>query len=234
MTILSVLSKMGLVVSDKVAETKADPAADPANIDKMAEAVDAILGDITILPHPVSTDGDNAVLVTNFDTPLDVVYKNAGILPVPYSAEKLLRLLDGLKMMDPLSRKAAVLALDAADDDWSIDGVVTDARNKILALEGAKTTLKSNIIQLDSKLKSEIASNDSYLLDVNKTIRDQISELEKQLADETESVRVSKAKLQEDYNTLFVSATREESRLNLEITKLKDITTAFAVEVKND
>ncbi len=69
---------------------------------------------------------------------LDEIFALANIPPAAFSAEKLLRLLDGLRAMDATTRRAAVLAMDAADDNWTIADPVTDAQRKTAALEAYK------------------------------------------------------------------------------------------------
>ena len=55
------------------------------------------------------------------------IFAAAGVPVSPYPAEKLLRLLDGLRAMDAGTRKMAVLAMDAADDNWQISDCLSDA-----------------------------------------------------------------------------------------------------------
>jgi hypothetical protein len=73
------------------------------------------------------------------------IFAAAGVPDSPYPAEKLLRLLDGLRAMDAGTRKAAVLAMDAADDNWQIGDCLRDADLKISALEATNATVVAQL-----------------------------------------------------------------------------------------
>ena len=61
---------------------------------------------------------------------LEQVYAAAGVPPCAYPAERLLRLIDGLKAMDEATRRQTIQALDAADDSWSLEDPKRDAAAK--------------------------------------------------------------------------------------------------------
>ncbi|EXI84846.1 MAG: hypothetical protein AW12_02350 [Candidatus Accumulibacter sp. BA-94] len=106
------------------------------------------------------------------------IFAGAAVPPSPYPAEKLLRLLDGLRAMDAVTRKAAVLAMDAADDNWQIDDCLRDAELKIAALDEHKNRLAA---QMESRERqsAEIVEQIRLKLDeATAAIRQQISELE--------------------------------------------------------
>lgn len=244
MSFLNVMAKVGLVKLDedeqaalkaKVAKpTATKPTkADDIDIDKLlSEDVNDLLkptskGTATVVPAAIPADPNNV------SVSFDVIYKKASVPAASFSAEKLLRLMDKLKGMDPINRRTAVLAMDAADDDWTIDGVIVDAKNKIAALDGAKASLRATVTQEEAKARDALKAQDHYLTEATKTIRQQIAELETQLAAETESVKAGKAEIQSQYDKLLATATQEETRLNVEVTRLKEITTTFVGEVKN-
>ena len=71
----------------------------------------------------------------------EVLYAERGVPASPFPAEKLLKLIDGLRAMEPAVRKAAVLAMDSADENWTIDDAALDASRKIRALNDTKALL---------------------------------------------------------------------------------------------
>ena len=89
------------------------------------------------------------------DVPFDTYYAEGGVPPTAYGAEKLLRVLDGLRAMDPSTRKAAVLAMDAADDAWTIADVVLDAQRKSRSLERALAALDADLSAIRDSARAE-------------------------------------------------------------------------------
>jgi hypothetical protein len=83
------------------------------------------------------------------------IFAAAGVPDSPYPAEKLLRLLDGLRAMDAGTRKAAVLAMDAADDNWQIGDCIADADRKISALDAYKQQLNQPSCRIASNSRQK-------------------------------------------------------------------------------
>ena len=93
----------------------------------------------------------------------DAIFGAAGVAPVPFPAEKLLRLLDGLRAMDATTRKMAVLAMDAADDNWDVVDCVADAQRKIAALEGYKHHLAAQVQGSERQTGTQITDIETAL-----------------------------------------------------------------------
>lgn len=73
------------------------------------------------------------------------VYAAAGVPPSDYPAEQLLRLLEGLKAMDPATQRTVVAAMDAADDAWTIEDPIRDAEYKVQALAAHANALHAGV-----------------------------------------------------------------------------------------
>jgi hypothetical protein len=158
----------------------------------------------------------------------DQLYAAAQLPNSPFPAEKLLKLLDGLRAMDPATRKAAVVAMDAADDAWTIDDAVVDAERKMRALRQGVQKLEANLTAVDERTRAELASFDDYAQKAADTIRRQIADLEQLLAQELEAAAQKKAQAQADLRLARESCARERSRYEQEVARLQEISSIFA------
>lgn len=157
----------------------------------------------------------------------DEVFAAAGVPLSPFPAEKLLRLLDGLRAMDGATRKTAVLAMDAADDNWQIAGCITDAQQKIAALGGYKRHLAAQLQGSEQQAATTMADTRAKLETSTAAIRQQIAELEQllertitQSAQETTSIEAGLRATRE-------SVAREVRRMDAEIERLREIPAQF-------
>ncbi len=158
----------------------------------------------------------------------ETLYEEAGVRPSPFSAEKLLRLLEGLKVMDPASRKTAVRAMDSADDSWTIEDPMIDAQRKIGALEAGKRRLAEHVGHAQAKAEADLKAQAEYEVQATEEIRKQIAELEALLQREVHQVAEQRAKIQAEAEATRQAATRESARLDAEIGRLAEITKLFS------
>jgi hypothetical protein len=131
---------------------------------------------------------------------LQQIYDAAGVPPSAYPAERLARLLDGLKAMDEGTRMQAIRAIDAADDNWSIADPVNDAMSKVEALEAQAKALRASVERAEGETAKSIQDVRQRQEGAVADIRRQISELEGLLAREvargTEECAAMEAALQ--------------------------------------
>lgn len=155
------------------------------------------------------------------------LFASAGVPTSPYPAEKLLRLLDGLRAMDAGTRKSAVLAMDAADDNWQIDDCVRDADLKIAALEEHKRRLAAQL-QERERQSGELVSQIKVVLDeASAAIRQQISELEQLLEREVTRAAQETTSVEAGLRAAREAAAREARRMDAEIERLREIPNTF-------
>lgn len=155
------------------------------------------------------------------------IFAGAAIPPSPYPAEKLLRLLDGLRAMDAVTRKAAVLAMDAADDNWQIDDCLRDAELKIAALEEHKSRLAA---QMESRERQSAAIVEQIRLTLDEAtaaIRQQISELEQLREREVTRAAQETTSVEAGLRAARESVARETRRIDGEIERLREIPNSF-------
>ena len=130
------LHKLGLVELDDGERELEAPAVPTEDVPPTSGALAAESVPEAPLPPPPGTSGP---IVEN--RLFEDFYAQASIPPSPYPAEKLIKVLDGLRAMQPEMRRTAVMAIDSADDTWAIEDAVLDALRKSKALEAAKQDL---------------------------------------------------------------------------------------------
>jgi hypothetical protein len=241
---LKALAKVGLVELDEAERSKVESQGEELS----QEDIDRILSDArkenastapaaaAIPPAPPPSPPAPA-----YDSGLDEgrdlasIYGEMKVPPSPFPAEKLLKLLDGLRAMDSHTRKAAVLAMDAADESWTIEDAMLDAQRKRDALEQAKLRIRSTVQSTEENAKRELEETAKYQEEVTSTIRKQIADLELMLQKELEHVASQRASIQAKVEADRAAAAREEKRFDEAIARLNEIAKTFHVQevVKN-
>ena len=162
------------------------------------------------------------------DRPFADIFASAQLPPSPFPAERLLRLLDGLRAMDEATRKAAVLAMDAADENWTIADPMMDAQRKIAVLESYREALDTQLASNEQKMSADIASLRVAQESTAAEIRKQIAELEKLLEREVQKTAEQIAALEAGLKAARESTAREGRRMTAEIDRLREIPAQFA------
>lgn len=160
--------------------------------------------------------------------PFDTIYQQAGMPPSPFPAEKLLRLLDGLRSMDTVTRKAAVMAMDAADDNWSIADPVQDANQKIAALTAHRQGLSQQLEASAQQAGDRIADGKHALENTVAEIRAQIAQLEQLLEREITRSAQEIAAIEGSQRAAREAVAREQRRLDQEIERLGEIPAGYS------
>lgn len=177
-------------------------------------------------PSP-SANGIGAIAeVEGFDS----IYSAAQVPSSPYSAEKLLRVLDGLKAMPAPTRKAAVLAMDAADEEWSVADAVLDAQRKTKALAARIQQLSSDLQTIQTNAQAEKQKRDDFLNRAREQIMEKINDLQRQLESETATMLTEKTEIDSAVFAAEQAHQRETRRLNNEAARLGEIPHIFAIE----
>jgi hypothetical protein len=215
---LRALEKVGLV------ETEArDRAADelpPAETPEPAPDAHAAAPEPEPLPVPAGPIQEQR--------PFESIYAEAQLAPGPFPAEKLLKILEGLAALEPSARKAAVLALDAADDSWHLDDALLDAERKLKALDGAKRQVEGQARAELERTRTEIEAREQRQQEAVARIRQQITELEALLEREVARATEEKSALQEAARSAKDACTREIARCDAEAARLRRLAEIFA------
>lgn len=174
---MNLLERAGLVRREgEGLESDAEPAlGDSAHEAPQAPASMAEHGE------PVANDGPVADVS---GLSLTQIYAQAGVVAASYPAERLLRLLDGLKAMEEGTRRQAIAAMDAADDTWTIADPLHDASLKIAAIEAHAAMLRAGVTQAEQDTQRALGAVQQRQDTSVAEIKHQISELEGLLARE--------------------------------------------------
>jgi hypothetical protein len=233
------LAKMGLVELDE-----GDlPAAAPSESD--ATDLDALLAEARALtgqadePPPGDAEPAEAPPETEpalppipvegitDDRPLPAIYAEAEIPESPFPAEKLLKMLDGLAAMEPAVRKAAVIAMDNADDTWTVHDALLDAKRKVDALDGARRRLDQALASAEQQAAADVEAQDQFAAQATEAIRAQIAELEATLAAELQQVGDQKAQIRARLEAARAARSSQVARFEGEIERLRTLYPVF-------
>lgn len=180
-------------------------------------------------PEPVHYAASDVAEGKSFEE----IFAGAHLPPSPYPAERLLRLLDGLRAMDEGTRKAAVRAMDAADENWTIEDPVIDAQRKIGALEAYRQALDAQMAGNEQAVTADIADLKTAQERAIVEIRKQISELEKLLEREVQKTAEQIAGMESELKARRDAAAREGARISAEMNKLREIPAQFMQPTTN-
>ena len=172
-------------------------------------------------------DANAPAMAVTEQRPFDDIYAEQAVPVTPFTAEKLLKILDGLAALEPASRKAAVLALDAADDAWSIDDALADGQIKIKALRAAKLQAEDQAREALAQARARIEDTEQRQVEAVGTIRKQIADLEALLEREVTRATERKGLLANAAQAAKEACQRETTRLDAEVVRLGSIDGIF-------
>lgn len=195
---LDLLERAGLVSRVEGAEADHSNARAPAGESPVTESI----GVETAPPVELTTGMS-----------LEQVYAAAGVPPCAYPAERLLRLIDGLKAMDEGTRRQTIQAIDAADDTWSIDDPKRDAAAKVAAIERHASSIRAGVTQEHQETQARLQEVTQRQESTVGEIRRQIADLEGLLAREIARGAQETAALDAALQSRRESANRELANL---------------------
>lgn len=220
------LQKAGLVeVDEDAAPTTTDASAAPS--ESVAQIVMDPASEPAGEPLPPAAAVAEASGPIAEQRPFDDIYAEHSVQTSTFPAEKLLKILDGLAALDPASRIAAVRALDAADDAWTIDDALLDAERKTRALAAARAQLEQQARAALEQARRDVAERDQRQQDAVSRIRAQIADLEALLEREVTRATEEKSAFENSARATKEACLREVARLDAEADRLKRLATTF-------
>lgn len=225
------LAKAGLVeLEGAEAEAARQDTASDEDLDRMMAESEALLSAVGADPEPAPAPPAVPLGEVVEGVELSGLYASAAIPQSPFPAEKLLKVLEGLKALAPATRKAAILAMDSADEVWTIQDPLLDAVRKIDALRQAQAQLDATITSAEARAQQELAQHEAYKEQATSTIRSQIAELEQLLASELTEVAEKKAAVHASLQETRAACTRESARYEAEVDRLQSLSITFPDE----
>lgn len=152
---------------------------------------------------------------------LEQVFAAAGVPACAYPAERLLRLLDGLKAMDEPMRRQTIQAIDAADDSWTIEDPMRDAAAKVASIERYASTIRAGVAQAEQETQVRLRELTQRQESSVAEIRRQIADLEGLLAREI-------ARGAQENAALEAALVAQRDSANRELADLSRAAAAFA------
>lgn len=216
------LQKAGLVEMDESAQ-RAEAVATEVAVESPPQVVmDQTPEPVATAPVPPAVEGPIAE-----QRPFEDIYAEQSVQASVFPAEKLLKILDGLAALDPAARNAAVHALDAADDAWTVDDALLDAERKTRALAAARSQLEQQARAGLEQARAAVTERDQRQQDAVGRIRSQIADLEGLLEREVTRATEEKSALENAARATKDACLREVARLDAETARLKRLAATF-------
>lgn len=217
------LQKAGLVELDENAEPA--PVEAPAEPEPTPQVVmDHAVEPVAAAPSPAVAVPDGPIAEQR---PFEEIYAEQSVAAASFSAEKLLKILDGLAALDPPARIAAVRALDAADDAWTVDDALLDAERKTRALGNARAQLEQQARAALEQARRDVTERDQRQQEAVGRIRSQIADLEALLEREVTRATEEKTAFENGARATKEACLREVARLDAEADRLKRLAATF-------
>ena len=160
------------------------------------------------------------------------IYLRQNVSEAQFPVERLLKLVEGLRALDPTTRRAAIMAMDIADETWSMDQVLADADAKVAALRGHQRQMQGaadGIVQANRERVAALeSSRDGRLAE----LRQQIAALEAQIQDVVGTTAADVAKLQSESESNKAALLRETQRIDAHILNVEELVAQFRPAAK--
>lgn len=158
---------------------------------------------------------------------IELIYQSASVPSSNYTVERLGKLIDGLKQLDSVTQRAAILAMDSADDSWSIEDILQDARKKVDALGAYSSQTASKVLRIRENIEKDIQRIASEKDQSIASIQAQISELQQLLESTISRHAAEAAKLNAQGLSAQQAADREQQRMSESIEKINTLIHPF-------
>ncbi len=224
-----ILEAARLIESSEPRPMPAEPAGEDSDIDAIIRRAAEAESRATAPPPMPAAGAVDAPASPGVEEGLDFarIYARQGLVDAAFPVERLIKLVDGLKSLDPTTRRAAITAMDVADETWSMEQVLADADAKIAALRGHQRHLQGNADALVQANQARIAelegSRDTRLAD----LRQQIASLEAQIQEAVGATAADIARLQSESESNKAALARETQRLDAQVLSLEELAAQF-------
>ena len=176
-----------------------------------------------------AADHEDAAAPRNVEEGLDFaqIYARQQVADAGFPVERLLKLVEGLRTLDPTTRRAAITAMDVADETWSMEQVLADADAKVAALRahqrGQQGVADALVAENTRRVQALEAERDGRVAD----LRGQIAALEAQIQDAIGTAAAEVAKLNAESESNKAALQREIQRVDAHILNLAELAAQF-------
>lgn len=213
--VMNILAKAGLVTLDEHAPAAAEspaPSASPA-------VAPAAVGEVTEVAEVAAAALD-----------LPAIYAEFGVAPCSYPAERLARVLDGLKALDAATRLITIRAIDEADDTWALADPLNDARAKLRVLDAYAADVRAAVDAGEQEADRQRADISTRADAVAGEIRQQIAELQALLERESGKAQAERAAIDVARVEARAAGAQRLAAVDAERRRLTDLVATFAAE----
>lgn len=160
------------------------------------------------------------------------IYARKGLTEAQFPVERLLKLVDGLRALDPATRRAAITAMDVADETWSMEQVLADADAKVAALRGHQRQMQGTADAVVQSSRERIGALENSRDGRVAELRQQIAALEAQIQDAIGTTAADVARLQSESESNKAALLRETQRIDAHILNLDELVAQFRPPAK--
>ncbi len=160
------------------------------------------------------------------------IYARQGVTDAQFPVERLLKLVEGLRTLDPATRRAAINAMDIADETWSMEQVLADADAKVAALRGHQLQMQGAADAVVQANRERVAALESSRDGRLTELRQQMSALEAQIQDAVGTTAADVAKLQSESESNKAALLRETQRIDAHIVNVAELVAQFRPPAK--
>ncbi|WP_045119367.1 hypothetical protein [Haliangium ochraceum] len=157
----------------------------------------------------------------------DAVFAQAGIADSPNSAQRVLKIIAGLKMFPPEQQLTMLRAIDDADPSWSEDAVLEDARRRQLALREHLQAVADEVAAQVAGIRQQIASTQAESQSIIADIDERIATLQKQREEALVATTHSVDELQQHIRQAETESVAAQQRVSGEVDALGNLIVFF-------
>lgn len=179
-----------------------------------------------VVAAPVAEPQGNILTVdTVIPEGLDIadIYADANVGTSPYPYEKFVKLIDGLAALDDTAKKAALAAMDAADDTWTVGDISNDLAVKRAALVQYQRDIEATVVDLEGKATAAIADTKTLSDERVAAMRAQIAELEQNIQNEFQATGKTIGELHAQLAANKSAGERESQRIGAVVFKMTTV-----------
>jgi hypothetical protein len=174
-------------------------------------------------PPPAGGADPAAAGTVPFGSPFPSLYSRARVAESPYSAEMLLKVAEGLRILPEAQARAAIAAMDAADDRWTTADVLLDAERKIRALSDVLSEVDGMARTAEEQFAAESSRVDGELGRIEDDVKAQTAELERIRAQARDEARSRKQQALDSLEGTRSACAQEAARLQGEVARLRQV-----------
>jgi hypothetical protein len=186
----------------------------------------------TPAPAPLLDTTQPASALSGEPLSFEQIYAQQNVPAMPYSVEKLMKVIEGLRAMPREMQLSAINAMDAADDTWTMQDVLLDTERKTAALRAHQTQLAAQVQAAEQQMQQQLSSIDAEHQQKSEGLRKQLEQLQALLERTTKETSERQTAAREEFARARAASEQHTAEINTMLTRFGDITKLLAVQTK--